>query len=328
MLAAYVEELGPPERIQVGELPAPRPGPCDVLVDVEVTAVNQVDTFVRSGAFRTPVPLPFVVGRDLVGTVAEAGPGAPGFRAGDRVWCNSLGHAGRQGAAAEQAVVPVDRLHRLPEGVDAVEAVALSHPASAAYLALFTHGRLRAGETVCVLGAAGNVGSAAVVLAVRAGARVVAVASARDVGHCRSLGARHVVDYRDPGAPAAIRAVAPAGVDLYVDTSGRNDLETALGLLARRGRVVVMAGLRSRPVLPAGPLYLTDGSVVGFTISHARTDEVAEAAAHVGDAMAEGLLRPRAVEVLPLSAAAEAHRRLEQGGVRGKLVLRVREPAR
>ncbi|WP_151769772.1 NADPH:quinone reductase [Streptomyces abyssomicinicus] len=327
MLAAYIEELGPPDVIRVGELPPPRPGPCDVLVDVEVTAVNQVDTFVRSGAFRTPVPFPFVVGRDLVGTVAEAGPGAPGFRPGDRVWCNSLGHAGRQGAAAEQAVVPADRLHRLPDGVDAVEAVALSHPASAAHLALFTHGGLRAGETVCVLGAAGNVGSAAVVLAARAGARVVAVASARDAGHCRSLGAGHVVDYRDPDAPALIRSAAPGGVDLYVDTSGHNDLEEAVELLAPRGRVVVLAGLRSRPVLPAGPLYLKDGSVRGFTISHARADEVAEAAARVGAVMAEGLLRPRAVEVLPLSAAAEAHRRIERGEVRGKLVLRVAEPA-
>ncbi|GAA0913543.1 NADPH:quinone reductase [Streptomyces thermoalcalitolerans] len=328
MLAAYIEELGSPDLIQVGELPPPQPGPGDVLVDVEVTAVNHVDTFVRSGAWRTEMSFPFVIGRDLVGTVVSAGPGAPGFRAGDRVWCSSLGYAGRQGAAAEQAVVPVDRLYHLPDGVDPVDAVALSHPASTAYLALFTHGRVRAGETVLVLGAAGNVGSAAVVMAHQAGARVVAVASAQDADHCRALGARHTIDYRDPEMPRRIREAAPDGVDLYIDTSGRNDLEMAMDLLASRGRVVILAGLRTRPVLPAGPLYLQDRSVHGFAISHARVDELAEAAAHVGRLMADGLLRPRVTEVLPLSEAAKAHRRLEEGRVRGKLVLRVADPAR
>jgi 2-desacetyl-2-hydroxyethyl bacteriochlorophyllide A dehydrogenase len=321
--AAYIEELGPPEVIRVGELPAPRPGPCDVLVDVEASAVDPVDAFVRSGAWATPTPFPFVIGRDLVGTVAEAGPGVPGFRPGDRVWCNSLGHGGRQGAAAERAVVSADRLYRLPDGVDALDAVALAHPASTAYLALFTHGRLRAGETVCVLGAAGNVGSAAVVMAARAGARVVAVASARDAGRCHALGARHVVDRRDPDLPALIRAAAPDGLDLHLDTSGHNDLETAVDLLAPRGRVVVMAGLRTRSVLPAGPLYLRGGTVTGFAISYARSDELAEAAARVNRMLAEDLLRPRAVEELPLTAAAEAHRRLERGEVHGRLVLRV-----
>ncbi|MGW1199188.1 NADPH:quinone reductase [Streptomyces sp. NPDC002536] len=317
MRAAYTEELGPPEVIRYGELPVPQPGPTDVVVEVTATAVNHVDTFVRSGAWRTPVAFPFVVGRDLVGTVAEAGPGAPGFRPGDRVWCNSMGHDGRQGAAAESVVVPADRLYRLPDGVDPVEAAALAHPAATAYLALFTHGRLRAGETVLIAGAAGNVGSALVVMAAQAGARVVATARADDAEYCRSLGASEVIDYRDP------QASYPGGIDVYVDTSARNDLPSAVELLAKRGRVVVMAGLRTRPVLPVGPLYLKDCSVIGFAISQATTSELAEAAAAINRLMAAGLLRPRAVEVLPLSAAAEAHRRIEAGEVRGKLVLRV-----
>ncbi|MEU4676149.1 alcohol dehydrogenase catalytic domain-containing protein [Micromonospora sp. NPDC023737] len=107
MRAAYIERPGPAADIRFGDLPAPHPGPTDVLVDVIATTVNPVDTFVRSGAYRTPLPLPLVVGRDLVGRVAEVGPGAAGFHAGDLVWCNSLGYDGRQGSAAEQAVVPV-----------------------------------------------------------------------------------------------------------------------------------------------------------------------------------------------------------------------------
>ncbi|MFG1811937.1 NADPH:quinone reductase [Streptomyces sp. NPDC049040] len=323
MLAAYVEECGPPEAIRFGEVPAPRPGPMDVLVDVEVSAVNAVDTMVRSAVFRTPVTFPFVIGRDLVGTVAAAAPGVPGFRAGDRVWCNSLGHGGRQGAAAVQAVVPGDRLYRLPENVDPVDAVAVLHPAATAYLALFTHGRLRVGETVVVGGGGGNVGGALIAMAAHAGARVVATAAERDAERCRALGADEVVDYRSPELAAALRKACPDGADVHIDTSGRNDLDLAVGLLARRGRAVVLAGMGSRPALPAGALYAMDRSVVGFAISHATTAELAQASVTVNRLLASGALRAPATEVLPLSAAAEAHRRLESGGVRGKLVLRV-----
>ena len=150
MRAAYITELGPADAIRVGELPTPVPGPTDVLVRVELVVVDPVDTLVRSGAYRTPTPFPFVVGRDLVGTVAEAGAGAAGFAPGDRVWCNSLGHDGRQGSFAEFAVVPAERLYHLPDGADPVASVAVLHPAATAYLALFRHGRLRPGESVYV----------------------------------------------------------------------------------------------------------------------------------------------------------------------------------
>ncbi|MET8982245.1 NADPH:quinone reductase [Streptomyces sp. NPDC004539] len=323
MLAAYIEEFGAPDVIRHDELPAPRPGPSDVLVRVEAAAVNHVDTFVRSGAWRTPVPWPFVIGRDLVGTVAETSPGATGFAVGDRVWCNSMGHAGRSGAAAEQVVVPADRLYHLPPGVDPEAVVAVAHPAATAHLALFTHGRLRAGETVVVLGGGGNVGSALTLMASRAGARVVVTAHPRDADRCRALGAAEVVDYRDPDVPGRLRKACPAGVDLFLDASAANDLETALDLLARRGRIVVLAGMRTRPVLPAGPLYLKDCSVVGFAISQATTTELAEAATAVNRLLADGSLRPPATVPLPLAEAARAHRMLESGEVRGKIILRV-----
>ena len=96
MRAAFFGEPGPAEAIEVGELPVPVPGPTDVLVAVEVAVINPVDTLIRSGRWPTLMPLPFVTGRDLVGTVTAAGAGS-GFSPGDRVWSNSLGHAGRQG---------------------------------------------------------------------------------------------------------------------------------------------------------------------------------------------------------------------------------------
>lgn len=133
------------------------------------------------------------------------------------------------------------------------------------------------------------------------------------------------MDYRSADVAGRIRAAAPHGVDVHVDTSGGNDLETAVDLLASRGRIVVLAGLRTRPVLPVGPLYLRDRSVHGFAISHADTAQLADAARGINGLLASGLLRPRATEVLPLSEAAEAHRRLDEGKVHGKLVLRVRD---
>lgn len=325
MFAAYIDRLGPPDAISYGELARPRPGHTDVLVDVESTAVNHVDTFVRSGAWRTPTEFPFVIGRDLVGTVAEVGPGVSSFRPGDRVWSLSMGHAGRQGAAAESVVVPLERLYHLPPGADGSHAVALAHPAATAHLALFTHGRTRPGETVVVVGAAGNVGGAAVALAVSAGARVVAVASAGDADYCKGLGAATVIDSAPPGLHERLAEVCADGVDVYVDAAGRNEVGLALETLARRGRLVLLAGMATHAVLPVGSLYLRDRSAIGFAISQAGVDELAEAARNVGSLIAAGRLAPRGIEHLPLSRAAEAHRRLEAGEGRGKrFVLRVR----
>ena len=322
MLAAYVTKLGPAEAIRVGELPRPAPGPTDVLVRVELVVVNPVDTLVRSGAYPTPTPFPFVVGRDLVGTVAEAGPGVAGFAVGDRVWCNSLGHGGRQGSFAEYAVVPAERCYHLPAGVDPVAAVAVLHPAATAHLALYRHGGLRPTETVYVAGAAGNVGTALTSLARAGGARVLAGARPEDAGWCRSAGAAEVVDYRDPDLRGRLAALAPAGIDLYVDTSGHLDLPGAVELLAERGRIVLIAGGSQRLTLPVGPLYRHDRRILGFAISRAGVPELAEAAGVLNDRLAAGALPARVRVVWPLERAAEAHRAVERGE-RGRTVLRV-----
>jgi NADPH:quinone reductase-like Zn-dependent oxidoreductase len=324
MTAAYVTGLGTPDVIRVGELPVPVPGPTDVLVRTAALAVNHVDTFVRSGAYRTYLPFPFIVGRDVVGTVAATGGGVAGFAAGDRVWCNSLGHDGRQGPFAQYALVPVERLYQLPDAADPSTAVSVLHTAATAYLGLFREGRVRAGETIVVGGAAGGVGSAVVRLATAAGARVIATAAERDVEWCRSCGARTVLDYRDPDLPARIGAAAPGGVDLFWDTSGRHDLDATLPLLARGARVILMAGLAARPVLPVGALYTRDISLRGFAISNASTGDLHAAAMMINDLLAAGELRTRIAATLPLADTARAHRLQETGGhdrPRGRIVV-------
>src|ERR1051325_10535039 len=127
MRAAYITELGSAETIRIGELPRPTVSGSDVLVRTQALSVNYVDTLIRSGRYPTRTPFPFVIGRDLVGIVAACGEGVDRFRAGDAVWCNSLGHDGRQGSFAEYVIVPDDRLYRLPDGADAADTVALVH---------------------------------------------------------------------------------------------------------------------------------------------------------------------------------------------------------
>ena len=188
---------------------------------------------------------------------------------------------------------------------------------------MFVHGQVRPGHVVLVAGAAGNVGSALTVLAREAGATVVATARPSDFDYCRALGAEAVVDYRDPGWPEQVRKLFPGGVDLHLDSYGTNDLLVAVEQLAFRGRIVLLAGVATRPVLPAGPLSMKDGSVHGFVISRATTAELAAAARTINRLLPLGLLRPRRTETLPLSAAARAHQRVEAGGLSGtRLILR------
>lgn len=322
MKAAWIEKRGPADNIHFGDMPSPSPGRSEVLVRVAATTVNHVDTFVRSGAYRTEIPFPFVIGRDLAGMVVWTGRDVTGFKVGDAVWCNSLGHDGRQGAGSELAVVPADRLYFLPEDVDPVAAVAVLHPGATAYLGLVIHAELQSGESVYISGAAGHVGSAAVVLAAAMGARVVASAGADDLEYCRSLGAEPAVDYRDPDLDRLLNETAPDGFDIQLDTSGHAPLDAAVGRVAGRGRIVLMAGMQRRPALPVGMLYTRDAAILGFAISNATVEELAAAATAINKLLEAGALQAREIDRLPLAAAAEAHRRLEAGEVRGtRLVL-------
>lgn len=321
MRAAVVDAFGGPGLIHVTDLPVPAPAAGEVLVRVQAVAVNRVDTFVRSGAYPVPPDFPFVIGRDLVGTVEVLGDGVTDFAVGKRVWTHSLGHGGRQGATSELAVVAAERLYPLPAGVDPLDAVSLLHPVATAHLALFEHGALRPGGTLVVGGGAGNVGAAAVQLAHEAGARVVATCQPADADRVRSLGADVALDYHRLDAEA-LAAAAPDGVDLWLDTSGHNDLALAVPALAHRGRVVVIAGMTSEPTVPLGALYTRDGSIVGFAISNATVAELAATARATNRLLADGALVAPPRRVLGLADARAAHQRLEDDAAHGeRLVL-------
>jgi len=322
MQAAYIRAKGGPECIEYGELPVPQPGPTDVLVRVEASEVNNVDLFVRSGAYPTHTPLPFVIGRDLVGSVVAAGLGVADFEAGDRVWCNSLGYDGRQGAFAEYAVVPAERLYPLPERADPHATVALLHGAATAWLGLVREADVRTGDTVFIEGGAGSVGSASVQMATALGARVVVTASSHDADWCRRCGAEAVVDYHLEDRYERIRRASPEGIDVWWDTSGHNNFTACLPLLNRHARVLVMAGLQhSQPVLPVGALYTREVTLHGFAMSNATAVDLARAAQTINRLLDRGQLQARIGATYSLAEAARAHEAMATGAVRGRIVV-------
>lgn len=325
MRAAYIERTGPAQAIRTGALPVPTIRRGEVLVRVAASAVNPVDTFIRSGAYPTAMPFPFIIGRDLVGAVARVSDGVAGFVVGQRVWCNSLGYDGRQGAFAEYAAVAQERLYPLPAGIDPQQAVAAFHPAATAYLGLVAHlGGAHPGMTLLVGGGAGNVGAAVTQLGAAMGARVLATAHGdADMAWCRACGASEVFDYADPALVEAVRSAAPDGVDVVWNTSGHNDLEQEVGLLARGGRLILMAGLQQRPALPVGPFYMKGASALGFTMSSATVEQLAGAARAINTLLAADKLKMRIAHVEPLARAVEAHELVEGNGPQGKVSGRV-----
>lgn len=323
MRAAFIRETGGIDAIEVGKLPVPQLGPTDILVRTEASGVNHVDLFVRSCAFPTHTPFPFVIGRDLVGTVVATGSGVAAFSTGDRVWCNSLGHAGRQGSFAEYAVVPVERLYPVPDQADPAEAVAVLHTAATAHIGLVREAGLKAGETVFVEGAGGGVGSAVVQMASAMGASVIATASPQDTDWCHACGADTILDYHRADLYDQVHRAAPQGVDVWWDNSGRNDFTHCLPLLGLGGRAVIMAGLQgANPTLPVGAMYTKDVTLHGFAISNASVSDLADAAAAINHMLASDQLRARISRTFQLDNASKAHEAMASGGSRGRIVIR------
>ncbi len=329
MKAAFITQTGPPEAITYGDLPDPKPGRKECLVKVAAVDVNPIDTYIRGGLIPANLSFPAILGRDLAGTVLEAGPGVKRFKPGDRVWATNQGTAGRQGAFAELAAVDERWLYPIPDGVPDEDIVALSLVGITAHLGLVRDARLRPGEVLFVNGGSGGVGSSVLQMAKILGARVITTGGTEEkVALCRQLGADLAVNYKTEDVDAAIKSFAPEGVNVWWETLREPSFERTIPLLAMRGRMVVMAGRDARPPLPVGPFYVKDCSLHGFAMFNASARELRTAAMDINDWLAHGKLKARIDRILPLSRAAEAHRLQEESTIRktgvlsGKIVLK------
>jgi NADPH2:quinone reductase len=328
MKAAYIEEPGPPEQIQYGDLPRPQPVGSEVLVRTTAVALNPVDTYIRNGANYWELPQPFIVGCDLAGVVESVGPTASLFSAGDRVWGTNQGLLGRQGTFAEYSAVDECWLYPTPDGVEDSVAAACALVGVTAHLGLFRDAKIQAGETVFVHGGTGGVGSMVVQMARIAGARVIATAGSDEkAARCGQLGADVVIKYKTEDEQQAILDAAPDGVDIYWETLREPDFDKIVASMAQRGRVVLMAGRDARPEFPVGPFYVKGCSLHGLVMFQASAAELRIAAEDINRWLAEESLKGQVDQVMPLSETASAHRLQEEstlqrsGALAGKIVL-------
>jgi NADPH:quinone reductase-like Zn-dependent oxidoreductase len=315
-------EYGDPDVLVIEEAEPPTAGSGQVLLRTEVIGANFVDTKFRRGPSSGSIfqrPLPGILTGDVVGIVEAVGPGTDPGLAGRRV------AALTEDAFAEYVLADAEWLAAVPDGIDDGMASMLPMGAPVALRALRT-GRLAEGETVLVHAAAGGIGHLAVQLARLLGAgRVIATATSKPkLAFVRELGADVAVDYGDDDWPEQIRAAAPGGVDVVLDSVGGPVLRQSLDLLAPYGRVVVYGAASGElSAVPVTDLFALR-SVAGFSLlawRAARPDAARAEVAEIADHARAGRLRTAVHTRLPLTEAAAAHRILEERSQLGRVLL-------
>ncbi|MEU6081365.1 NAD(P)-dependent alcohol dehydrogenase [Streptomyces sp. NPDC047108] len=314
MKAAQITAFGAPDVLRINDVARPAPGAGEVVVTVEASSVNGLDTIVRAGGLRivTGRRFPIGVGLDFAGVVAATGTDVRQHRVGDRVW--GTVHPMKRhtvAGAAECVTVPADRIGPAPEALSSVEAASLVVAGTTALTALRDTLRLTSGERLLVRGAAGGVGTAAVQLARATGAHVTALSRGRHAEALRELGADEVFDY---GTTTPER-IGP--FDVVLDTVG-SDMNGFRRRLARHGRMATIA-LSASSVAAIAASSVHGGRRIRALNSNPDTALLRDLAGHV----TSGGLRPVIDSVFPLADIASAHRAFERGGVVGKQVVAV-----
>jgi NADPH:quinone reductase-like Zn-dependent oxidoreductase len=312
MRAIAVKEWGGRDRMELLDLEPPPVAPDGVLVRVRAAGLNPVDTKVRQGnlAAMFPAHFPVVLGWDAAGTVEKVGPAVTWFKPGDAVYGYCRRHDLQYGTYAEYTSVPEGYLAHMPRELSFEEAGALPLVALTAHQAIERSG-LRRGETFFVPAGSGGVGHVAIQLARERDARVIASASPRNHDFLRELGAEPV-DYAAEDAVERVRELSDGdGADAALDIRGGDSREAVFACLRRGGRIVSLASPAPEP---------RDGYEVHYIFVRPSGYDLGE---HISPLIHEGRLRPHIEATYPLESAAEAHEHLEEGHVRGKLVLTI-----
>ena len=331
MRALLSREPGGPEALLLEEVPDPVPGPGELLVRVRACSINYPDVLIIEDKYQLKPPRPFAPGSEIAGEVEGVGDGIAGWSAGDRVIA-----ATGYGGLVEKVVIPAKGAIRLPADRSFEEGSALLLTYATSVHALLDRGRLEAGQTLLVLGAAGGVGIAAVEIGKAVGARVIAAASSEEkASAARDAGADAVVVYPlgpfDKGGLKALSqlfkdAVGPAGADVIFDPVGGDYSEAALRSIAWEGRFLVVGFPAGIAKLPLNLTLLKSCDVCGvFWGAFAARDPKANGA-HVEQLFrwwSEGKIAPRISATYPLERAGEAIAALRHRKAIGKLVVRI-----
>jgi len=322
MKAIVCKDWGPPDSLQLQDLPDLAPDAGEVVVDVRAAGVNFPDVLTVQGKYQYRPELPFTPGNEFAGTVRAVGEGVAHFKAGDKV----IGFA-RSGAFAEQVRAPAEVLMPMPPDMDFDIAAAITLTYGTSHHAVVDRAQLKAGETMLVLGAAGGVGLAAIEIGKALGARVIAAASsAEKLEVCRAHGADVLIDYTKEDLREALKAATGGkGPDVIYDPVGGPYTEPALRSIAWRGRHLVIGFAAGEiPKLPWNLMLLKGASVVGvFWGEFARREPKANVAAmrEMLGWMAEGKLKPLVSQRYALADTAQALNDMADRKVTGKVVI-------
>jgi NADPH:quinone reductase len=320
--AVLVKAYGEPDQFVIEDVPAKRPGPGQVVIEVKACGVNFLDSLMIAGKYQTKPPLPMTPGAEVSGVVKEAGAGVAGFPPGTRV----LATPG-YGGYAEELAVDASRVFPLPQAMDFATAAAFPIAYATSHHALKDRARLKAGETLLVLGAAGGVGLTAVEIGRILGARVIACASSEaKLALCREYGADALINYSSPELREQVRALTGgAGVDVVYDPVGGEHAEPALRSLGFGGRYLVIGFASGTiPKIPLNLVLLKTTSIVGVfwgAYAQARPRENAANLAELFAWYAAGRLRPHVSHTFPLASYREALAAVTGRAVQGKVVL-------
>ena len=318
MKAAVYYETGPPEVLRYEDVDDPVCSPGSVLIDVEAISIEGGDTLNRAGGEMASVP--HVVGYQCAGTISEVGDGVDDRQVGQRVVATML-----WGSHAEKIAVPSIITWPIPDGADIVACACVPVAFGTADDCLFEFGHLKEGESVLIQAGAGGVGVAAIQLAKRAGAKVLATASSLErLEPLKELGLDVAVNYSESGWVDNVRAATDGrGVDLVVDSVGGKVLVGSIQSLAYRGRcsLVGQAGREPQP-FDASMLMMGNQSLPGvFLGAEVATDRAREMIQRHVDDVATGRLKVLVDRTFPLADAAAAHAFIESRQAIGRVVL-------
>ena len=328
MLAITQKESGGPEVLVLTEVDDPVAGPGDVLIEVTACAVNRADLMQREGHYPPPPGASPILGLEVSGTIAGLGSEVSGWQLGDQVCALLSG-----GGYATKVAVPATQVLPVPSGISLVEAAGLPEVACTVWSNVMVRAGLRAGQVLLVHGGASGIGTMAIQVGKAAGA-TVAVTASRDaaLAKCTALGADIAINYAEVDfAAALLEATDGHGADVILDVVGAKYLQRNVSALAHDGTLVVI-GMQggNRAELDLGALLAKRGAVIATALRSrpvtgpgSKAEVVAAVRTSLWPLIDAGRVRPVIDAVLPLAEAADAHRRLEQGGHFGKMVLEV-----
>jgi NADPH:quinone reductase-like Zn-dependent oxidoreductase len=315
MKACIIDEFGGRERLRIADIPKPEVGSDEVLIRVRAAGVNPVDWKIREGYLKDLFPheFPLIPGWDVAGEIERTGTRARRFQAGDPVYAYARLPKVQHGTYAEYITLPEAQVARKPGNLSMVEAASIPLTGLTAYQSLFDAGRLQRGDSVFILGASGGVGSSAVQLARNQGARVAALASGKNRDYLQALGAEHVIDYERGDFIQSLGEWMPNGVDLVFDCRGGDTLE--------RGKMCVRAGGRVVSIVESeGGKQLADRDVRFAYVFVAPNSEQLD---RIREKIEAGDFKANVSATFDLEEVAEAHRLVESGHTRGKIVLKI-----